>query len=99
VMKCVRDRNLYYLKGSIVTGALKASVDSDDDATKLWNMRFGHAGQESMQALTKQGLLNGAKTCKLEFCEHCVLGKKIKMKFGTAIHRTKRILDYVHTDV
>jgi len=35
-MKGVRDRNLYYLKGSTVTRALAASVDSDDDdATKL----------------------------------------------------------------
>ena len=70
MMKCVRDRNLYYLKGSTVTGALKASVYSDDDATKLWNMRLGHAGKVSMQALTKQGLLKGANTCKLKFCEH-----------------------------
>ncbi|CAL9031518.1 unnamed protein product [Prunus brigantina] len=38
-------------------------------------------------------------TCKLEFCEHCVLGKQTRVKFGTAIHHTKGILDYVHTDV
>ena len=62
-------------------------------------MRLGHAGEKSMQTLTKQGLLKDAKTCKLEFCEHCVLGKKSKVKFGTAIHRTKGIFDYVHTDV
>ena len=52
-----------------------------------------------MQALIKQSLLKGANTCKLKFCEHCVLGKKTKVKFGTAIHRTKGILDYVHTYV
>jgi len=52
-----------------------------------------------MQALAKQSLLKGTKTCKLEFYEHCVLGKKTKVKFGTVIHRTKRILDYVYTDV
>ncbi|CAL8989939.1 unnamed protein product, partial [Prunus brigantina] len=49
--------------------------------------------------LVKQGLLKGAKACKLEFCEHCVLGKQTRVKFGTAIHHTKGILDYVHTDV
>ena len=43
--------------------------------------------------------MNGAKTCKLEFYEHCVLGKKTMVKFGTAIHRTKVILDYEYTDV
>ena len=99
VMKGVRDRNLYCLKGSTVTGILAASVGSDDDATRLWHMRLGHTGEKSLQALTKQGLLKGAKTCKMDFCEHCVLGKKTKVKLGTAIHRTEGILDYVHTDV
>ena len=42
VMKNVRDRNLYYLKSSTVTGALTATVDSNNDATKLWYMRLGH---------------------------------------------------------
>jgi len=42
-MKGVRDRNLYYLKGSTVTGALTASVDSDDDNTKLCHIRLDHA--------------------------------------------------------
>jgi len=71
---------------------LVAVIDSYDDATQLCHMRFGHAGEKSMQTLAKQGLLKGAKICKLEFSERCVLGKKTKMKFGTAIHRTKRIL-------
>ncbi|CAL8989595.1 unnamed protein product, partial [Prunus brigantina] len=54
---------------------------------------------KALQGLVKQGLLKGAKACKLEFCEHCVLGKQTRVKFGTAIHHTKGILDYVHTDV
>ena len=99
VMKGIRDMNLYYMKGSIVTCALTTSVVSNENATQLWHMRLCHAGEKSMQALVKQALLKGAKTCKLAFCEHCVLGKKTKVKFGTTIHRTKRILDYVHTNV
>jgi len=62
-------------------------------------MRFGHTGEKSLQALTKQGLLKGVRTCKLEFCEYCVIGKKTKVIFGTATHCTKGILDYVNTDV
>ena len=46
-----------------------------------------------------QGLLKGAKTCKLDFCEQCVLGKQKRVKFGTVIHNTEGILDYIHTDV
>ena len=53
MMKGVRNKNWYYLKGSTVTGALVAVVDSDDDATKLWHIRLGHAREKSMQALAK----------------------------------------------
>ena len=60
---------------------------------------MGHTCEKSLQALCKKWLLKGAKSGKIEFCEHCVLGKKTKVKFGTAIHQTRGILDYVHTDV
>jgi len=99
VMKGIRDRNLYYLKGSTFTGSLTASVVSDVDATQLWHMRLSHAGEEPMQALVKQGLLKGTKTCKLKFFKHCVLGKKTKVKFGITIPRTIEILDYAHIDI
>ena len=51
-----------------------SSTKKDVEATKLSHMRLGHAGEKSLQILTKQGLLKGTKACKLEFCEHCVLG-------------------------
>ena len=35
VIKDRRDRNLYYLKGNTITGALVAIVDFDEDATRL----------------------------------------------------------------
>ena len=97
VLKAVRQNNLYYLNGSTVTGQVAASTDSDEDSTRLWHMRLGHAGEKSLQTLARQGVLKGARTCKLEFCEHCIIGKKTKVKFGTTTHCTKGILDYVHT--
>jgi len=51
VMKETRDRNLYYLKGSTVTNSLIASVVSDENATQLWHIRLGYAGEKSMQPL------------------------------------------------
>ena len=100
IMKGTRERNLYFLQGGAVTSETAVSETTDDaDTTRLWHMRLGHAGEKAMQGLVKQGLLKGAKTCKLEFCEHCVLGKQTRVKFGTAIHQTKGVLDYVHTDV
>ncbi|XP_068498155.1 uncharacterized mitochondrial protein AtMg00300-like [Phaseolus vulgaris] len=102
MVKGVRRNNLYYYQGTTVVGTVTATTSStkkDVEATKLWHIRLGHAGEKSLQIIAKQGLLKGTKTCKPEFCEHRVLGKQRKVKFGTAIHNTKGIMDYVHSDV
>jgi len=49
-------------------------------------LRMGHVGLDSLQALATQGLLKSALTCNLEFYEHYVLDKKIKVKFDIVIH-------------
>ena len=51
------------------------------------------------QTLAMQGLLKGAKTCKLDFCEQYVMGKQTRVKFSTKIHNTEGILNYIHIDV
>lgn len=38
-------------------------------------MHLGHVGGKALESLIKQGLLKGVKTCMLDFCEHCILGK------------------------
>ena len=53
VLKVVRRNNLYFLKSSILTRQVATSTNSDDDCTQLWHMRLGHAGEKSLQALTK----------------------------------------------
>ncbi|KAE8692180.1 putative ROP-interactive CRIB motif-containing protein 6 [Hibiscus syriacus] len=100
MMKGIKKNNLYYYQGSTIIGAVAAASGGDDlDATQLWHMRLGHAGEKSLQIMAKKGLLKGAKACKLNFCEHCVLGKQKRVKFGTTIHNTKGIVDYIHSDV
>ena len=53
VLKVVRWNNLYYLKGSIVTGQVVASEGVDDDFIKLWHMNLSHTGDKSLQVLAK----------------------------------------------
>ena len=60
VLKADRRNNIYYLKGSTVTGQVAASTSSEEDSTRLWHMRLGHAGEKSLQTLVRQGLLKGA---------------------------------------
>ena len=62
-------------------------------------MRLEHTGEKYLQALAKQDLLKCACTCKLKFCEHCIIRKNSKVRFGTTTHYTKRILNYVHTNI
>ena len=90
VMKGTRRNNMYYYNASTVTEvlAIVSSSDEDSEITSLWHGRLGHVGEKALLILMKQGLLNGRKTCKLEFCEHCVLGKQRRVTFGTAIHNT-----------
>ena len=57
------------------TIAAVSEADKVAEMSKLCHMRLGHAGEKSLQMLAMQGLLKGAKTCKLDFCEQCVMGK------------------------
>uniref|UniRef100_A0A5B6YZI2 GAG-pre-integrase domain-containing protein n=1 Tax=Davidia involucrata TaxID=16924 RepID=A0A5B6YZI2_DAVIN len=62
-------------------------------------MRLGHMSERGMTELSKQGLLDGYKTGKLNFCEHCVFGKQCRVKFSMAVHMTNGTLDYIHSDL
>ena len=90
--------NIYKLQGTTVVGEV-AAAESESDRTVLWHMRLGHMGERGMMELHKRNLLKGVKTCKLDFCKFCVLGKQNKVQFKAAMHKTEGILDYVHTDV
>ncbi|TXG51408.1 hypothetical protein EZV62_023932 [Acer yangbiense] len=62
-------------------------------------MRLGHMSEASRTILNKLGLLDGQKTSKIDFWEHCVYGKQYRVKFTTTTHRTNGTLDYNHSDI
>uniref|UniRef100_A0A1D1Z793 Retrovirus-related Pol polyprotein from transposon TNT 1-94 n=1 Tax=Anthurium amnicola TaxID=1678845 RepID=A0A1D1Z793_9ARAE len=99
VMKGERTGTLYRLHGKIVTGNAAITSSSDNDATLLWYARLGHMSERGMLELHKKKLLKDVQSCKLDFCECCVLGKQCRVKFVTSRHRSKDILEYVHSDV
>lgn len=68
------------------------------DVTKLWHMRLGHMSEKGIHLLRKVFLANKVSV-KLEFCEHCVLGKQKRISFSTITHRTRGIVDYIHSDL
>jgi hypothetical protein len=91
-------KNIYKLLESTVVGEI-AFVESESDCTLLWHMRLGHMSERGMLELHKKNLLKGVKTCELDFCKFCVLGKQNRIQFKTATHKTEGILDNVHYDV
>ncbi|KAG8501115.1 hypothetical protein CXB51_003217 [Gossypium anomalum] len=87
--------------GSTVIGdaAVASSFLSDDDITKLWHMRLGHISENGMVELSKRGLLDGQGIYKLNFYEHCVFGKQKRVRLTKRIHKTKGILEYIHSNL
>ncbi|XP_072077901.1 uncharacterized mitochondrial protein AtMg00300-like [Arachis hypogaea] len=102
VMKGVRHGNLYSILGTTVTGELAVEIGGSRDqtnCTRIWHMRLGHMSEKGLSLLCGQGLLKNMKKPQMEFCEHCVYGKAHRVKFSTSKHKSRGLLDYVHTDV
>ena len=75
VMKGKKVSMLYILIGNTVMGkvVVTTTVESSTDDAKLWHIRLGHIGEHVIKKLHRRSLLKVVKTCKLDFCEYCVL--------------------------
>uniref|UniRef100_A0A2N9FEH3 CCHC-type domain-containing protein n=1 Tax=Fagus sylvatica TaxID=28930 RepID=A0A2N9FEH3_FAGSY len=82
-----------------ILGGVAAVAESEDDDTLLWHMRLGHMSKRGMRELHKRNLLIGIKSCKLDFCKYCIMGKQCRVRFKITTHKTKGILDYMHLDI
>ena len=77
---------MYFLKGSTVVGGVAIGEVTSNTIRLL-----EHANDNTW--------FESAKNCWFEVCEPCALEKQTKVKFGTIVHHTKGLLDYVYTDV
>lgn len=81
----LQPNKLYKLIGTTIVGGVAVSVNQGiEDKTEIWHHRLGHVSQKGLQELHKQGLLEGMSSCKLDFCEYCVLGKQRKVLFTSS---------------
>lgn len=90
---------LYILDGSIVIGNTSVASVVPHNNSELWHLRLGHVSERGLVELAKQGLLGKDKLDKLEFCEHCILGKQHRVKFGSGMHHSSMPFEYVHLDL
>jgi hypothetical protein len=70
---------LYLCIGNTNSSISLASIGVD---TTLWHHRLGHMSEKGMQILHKRNLLPDLKQNDLDFCEHCVYGKKKESDFS-----------------
>jgi len=64
------------------------------DLKNLWYKRMGHIGEKGIQAMKRKYMVKGFPECGLEveFCEHCIYGKKIQVSFSSGEIRENGIL-------
>ena len=96
VLKGIKRNTLYVFEGVTLSSFAVCVSVSHQEMTKILHMRLGHMGEKGMQFLSKRGLLSGIKIANLEFCEHCVFGKKQRSKFSKVLIADD-VLDYIHS--
>ena len=54
---------------------------------------------QGLQVLNNKGALSGIKYYKLGLCKFCILDRQRRVAFSMSQHKTKGLLDLIHTDV
>ena len=67
----------------------------------LWHQRLGHIGEKGLRLLHGKGRVEGMSNFSLDFdfCEHCLYGKKNRVRFPSGATREEGILWLMHNDV
>jgi transposase InsO family protein len=79
---------------------VRALVHDNDNLCELWHKRLGHLHYGALSILKDmvQGLSN-FKVEKKGVCKGCALNKHVKVAFPSNKHRSREILDLIHSDV
>jgi len=62
-------------------------------------MRLRHMSEQGFQSLHKKSALPGIKYCKFDLCKFYIMGRQCRVTFSTSQHKTKGLLDLIHTNV
>ena len=112
LMREVQYVTLYKLLGRVVIDGCNNTIvpeikneesnvpDVSGGDAMLWHQRLGHIGEKVLQSLQGIGMVEDMSNCKLDFyfCEHCLYGKKNRVKFPSGATREKEILELIYSD-
>ena len=65
----------------------------------LWHLRLGHIGEDRINRLEKDGILDSINSESYPTCESCLQGKMAKLPFVGHGERATELLVQVHTDM
>ncbi|XP_047326434.1 calmodulin-binding protein 60 A-like [Impatiens glandulifera] len=91
-MRGMREKSFYVFQGNTLVGD-KAVVAEPQDVspTSLWHMRLGNVSERGLKELSKRGYFGNEKFDDLEFCENCIYGKAMRVKFGQSVEEGDRV--------
>jgi hypothetical protein len=113
LLKGVQFGNLYKLKGNTISYGYNHSIVPDigveeernptvsGEKVMLWHQILGHIKEKGLRILHGKGMVEGIYNCSLDFdvYEHCLYGKKNRVRFPSGAMRVEGILQLVHNDV
>jgi hypothetical protein len=113
LLKGVQIGNLYKLQGITISDGCNSSIvlDIGEEEEKtptvsrekvmLCHQRLGHIREKGIQLLQGKGMVEGMSNCSMDFyfCEHCVYGKKNRVRFPFGATREEIILQLVLSDL
>ena len=101
VMKAEKTSSkLFVLQGhTLKYGDAPVASTNREESTIKWHHKLGHMSKRGIKILAERNLLPGLTSVNLPFCEHCVISKQSRLKFGRFAIKSKHILDLIHSNV
>jgi hypothetical protein len=93
-----KHKSLYVLEGTTVVGEAHATM-SRKKMVDVWHSCLGHMSSKYINMLSQKEVLSKIGKNDLDFCEHCVMGKKKQKPFGVGTNSYREFLEYVFSDV
>jgi len=113
LLKGVMIGTMYKLKGITISNGCNSSIVPDigeeqektptvsGEKVMMSHQRLGNIGEKGLQLLHGKGMIEGMSNCSLYFdlFEHCVYGKKNRVRCPSGAMREEESLQLVHSDV
>ena len=93
VMKAEKiSSKLFMLQGDMLKyGDASAPSTNQEESMIKWHHKLGHMSARGLKILAVCNLLSGLTSISLPLCEHCVVSKQSRLKFGRSIAKSKHI--------